>query len=106
MHAQQATREAQREQAQLSEMLKQTLQQLGMAMTPNRSPAGTPDGEWSGSGGTLDVLIQGRCCIGFKDGGVSSWSWVVQLVPGACIHVGHLGCIPGMACRMMCVFDA
>ena len=55
MHAQQATREAQREQAQLSEMLKQTLQQLGMAITPNRSPAGTPDGEWGGSGGDLEL---------------------------------------------------
>lgn len=44
MHAQHATREAQKEQAQLSEMLKQALQQLGMALTPSRSLAGTPEG--------------------------------------------------------------
>lgn len=45
MHAQQATREAQREQAQLREMLQQAVQQLGLAVTPTRSLAGTPEGE-------------------------------------------------------------
>lgn len=45
MHAQQATREAQREQAQLREMLQQAVQQLGLAVTPTRSLAGTPEGD-------------------------------------------------------------
>ena len=48
MHAQQATKAAQRENQQLSDLLKQAVQQLGLAITPSRSQAGTPEGRSGG----------------------------------------------------------
>lgn len=45
MHAQQATRDAEAQQAQLTEVLRSALQQLGLALTPEKSPAPTPSGE-------------------------------------------------------------
>lgn len=47
MHAQQATKVAQQENSQLSDLLKQAVQQLGLAITPSRSQAGTPEGAWA-----------------------------------------------------------
>jgi hypothetical protein len=57
MHAQQAHRDAEQQQLQLSEMLRSALAQLGAALTPNKSVSGARPGRPPARGGCCSPAV-------------------------------------------------